>query len=166
MGFTPLPPHVCPEIHSGASDVRYPVRFHLQEVDLSGDAVIVGRGATCQITIDDPMLSRRHARLDLRGSEPEIEDLGSRNGTQLDGSPLRGRAVLRDGDRIRLGTRELVFLVPTSARQERAALRAGGFGTWTRGRGRRASTPSRPARGLPADEARTARTRRRRRSVR
>ena len=115
MGFTPPPLHVYPEIHSGAGDVRYRLRFHLQEVDLSGDEVIVGRGATCQITIDDPMLSRRHARLDLRAAEPEIEDLGSRNGTQLNGRPLRGRAALRDGDRIRLGTQELVFLAPRSA---------------------------------------------------
>ncbi len=80
-----------------------------------GDELIVGRGPTCQVTIDDPMLSRRHVRIDLRGSEPAIEDLGSRNGTQLNGQPLRGRAVLRDGDRIRLGTQELLFLVPVSA---------------------------------------------------
>ena len=93
--------------------MRYRLRFHLQEVDLSGE-VIVGRGSTCQVTIDDPMLSRSHVRIDLRGGEPKIEDLGSRNGTQLNGRPLPGRAVLRDGDRIRLGTQELVFLVPES----------------------------------------------------
>lgn len=95
--------------------MRYRLRFHLQEIDLFGDELIVGRGPTCQVTIDDPMLSRRHVRIDLGGAEPALEDLGSRNGTQLNGRPLRGRAVLRDGDRIRLGTQELVFLVPVSA---------------------------------------------------
>jgi hypothetical protein len=84
----------------------------MQEVDLAGDEVIVGRGPECQITIDDPMLSRRHARIDLSGAKPAIEDLRSRNGTQLNGRPLVGRAVLEDGDRIRLGTQELVFVVP------------------------------------------------------
>lgn len=92
--------------------MRYRLRFHLQEVDLSGDEVVVGRGSVCHVTIDDPMLSRRHVRIDLSGSEPELEDLRSRNGTQLNGRPLNGLAKLRDGDRIRIGTQELVFLVP------------------------------------------------------
>lgn len=56
------------------------------------------------------MLSRRHVRIDFSGSEPSIEDLRSRNGTQLNGRPLTGRATLRGGDRIRVGTQELVFL--------------------------------------------------------
>lgn len=70
----------------------------------------------CHVTIDDPMLSRRHARIDLREEEPTIEDLRSRNGTQLNGCPLQGRAALRDGDRIRLGTQELVFLALSASR--------------------------------------------------
>ncbi|MGB5701648.1 MAG: FHA domain-containing protein [Polyangiales bacterium] len=97
--------------------MRYRLRFHLQEVDLRGDEVVVGRGSVCHVTIDDPMLSRRHARIDLSASEPVIEDLRSRNGTQLNGRPLHGRATLRDGDRIRIGTQELVFLVPSRAKK-------------------------------------------------
>lgn len=97
--------------------MRYRLRFHLQEVDLSGDEVLVGRGSMCQVTIDDPMLSRRHVRIDLSGDEPALEDLGSRNGTQLNGTPLVRRATLQDGDRIRLGTQELVFIVVGSARR-------------------------------------------------
>jgi hypothetical protein len=92
--------------------VRYRLRFHLQEVDLRGDEVVIGRGSMCHVTIDDPMLSRRHVRIDLKGSQPTIEDLDSRNGTQLNGRPLSGSAPLRDGDRIRIGARELVFLAP------------------------------------------------------
>jgi len=88
--------------------------LHLQEVDLFGDEIIVGRGSMGQVTIDDPMLSRRHLRIDLSGDEPAVEDLHSRNGTQLNGRPLVGRATLRDGDRIRIGTQELVFLIPDS----------------------------------------------------
>lgn len=95
--------------------MRYRLRFHLQEVDLIGDEVVVGRGSMGHMTIDDPMLSRRHIRIDLSGPEPAVEDLHSRNGTQLNGRPLVGRATLKDGDRIRIGTQELVFLVPSAA---------------------------------------------------
>jgi hypothetical protein len=97
--------------------LRYRLRFHLQEVDLAGDEVVVGRGSMGHVTIDDPMLSRRHIRIDLSGSEPTVEDLHSRNGTQLNGRPLLGRATLKDGDRIRIGTQELVFLVPNAAKK-------------------------------------------------
>jgi hypothetical protein len=92
--------------------LRYRLRLHLQEIDLLGDEVVIGRGSMGQITIEDPMLSRRHIRIDLSGPEPMLEDLRSRNGTQLNGQPLIDRAILRDGDRIRIGTQELVFLVP------------------------------------------------------
>jgi hypothetical protein len=97
--------------------LRYRLRFHLQEVDLTGDEVVVGRGSIGHVTIDDPMLSRRHIRIDLSGSEPTLEDLRSRNGTQLNGRPLVGRATLKDGDRIRIGTQELVFLVPDTVKK-------------------------------------------------
>ena len=98
--------------------MRYRLRFHLQEVDLSGDEVVIGRGSMCHVTIDDPMLSRRHVRIDLGGSKPIIEDLRSRNGTQLNGCPLEGTATLQDGDRIRIGTQELVFLTPSTVKKD------------------------------------------------
>ncbi len=69
------------------------------------------------VTIDDPMLSRRHIRIDLSGAEPTLEDLHSRNGTQLNGRPLVGRATLKDGDRIRMGTQEVVFLIPNAVKK-------------------------------------------------
>ncbi|MBT8469811.1 MAG: FHA domain-containing protein [Deltaproteobacteria bacterium] len=90
--------------------MRYRLRFHLQEVDLVGEEIIIGRGSMGQVTIDDPMLSRRHIRIDLSGATPTVEDLRSRNGTQLNGRPLVDRAALTDGDRIRIGTQELMFL--------------------------------------------------------
>ena len=71
-----------------------------------------------QVTIDDPMLSRRHMRIDLSGAEPTLEDLHSRNGTQLNERPLVGLATLKDGDRIRIGTQELVFLIPNAAKKD------------------------------------------------
>lgn len=98
--------------------MRYRLRLHLQEIDLPGSEVVIGRGPICQVTIEDPMLSRRHCRIDLSGPQPTIEDLRSRNGTQLNGRPLMGRASLKDGDRIRVGTQELVFLTPGVAKKD------------------------------------------------
>lgn len=97
--------------------MRYRLRFHLQEVDLSTEEVLIGRGPECHLTIDDPMLSRQHARIELGSSAPYIEDLRSRNGTKLNGAPLMSRAALQDGDRIRLGTQELVFLQQSTSKR-------------------------------------------------
>lgn len=83
-----------------------------------GHEIVVGRGSTGHVTIDDPMLSRRHIRIDLSGTEPILEDLQSRNGTQLNGRPVEGRTPLEDGDRIRIGTQELVFLAPGSTQKD------------------------------------------------
>jgi hypothetical protein len=91
--------------------LRYRLRFLLQEFDLDKDQIIIGRGSDCSVSIDDPMMSREHVRIDLSGPEPVLEDLHSRNGTMLNGRPLVGEASLRDGDRIRIGTQELVFVV-------------------------------------------------------
>jgi hypothetical protein len=75
------------------------------------------------VTIEDPLVSRRHATISLLGAHPTIADLGSRNGVRLNGELISGRAVLQNNDRIRLGTQDLVFLVvdpDRSSRQTRA----------------------------------------------
>jgi hypothetical protein len=97
--------------------VRYRLRFQLQEIDLPRDELLIGRGPECHVTIDDPMLSRQHVRIDLTVEPPTIEDLQSRNGTQLNGAPVVGGADLQSGDRIRLGAQELVFVVESSAKR-------------------------------------------------
>ncbi len=97
---------------------RYRLRFLLQEFDLVGPEVILGRSPDCQITIEDPLISRRHARIRVSESEALISDLGSRNGVRVNGRPIQGEHALVDRDRIRLGTQELVFFVVE--RQERA----------------------------------------------
>ena len=73
---------------------------------LDGDRVI-GRGADCDVTLDHPALSRRHARLRL-GPPATIEDLGSTNGTRL------GEAVLRGGPAVPLGPSDTFRIGPFS----------------------------------------------------
>jgi FHA domain-containing protein len=88
---------------------RYRLRFLLQEFDLPPGETLIGRGPDCRITLVDPLVSRHHSKVRIDGSKATIEDLGSRNGSRVNGRLIRGSHVLKDGDRIRIGTQELVF---------------------------------------------------------
>ncbi len=76
-----------------------------------GPEVVLGRSPDCHITIEDPLISRRHAKISIREEEAKIADLGSRNGVRVNGRSIDEEHVLSDGDRIRLGTQELLFSV-------------------------------------------------------
>ena len=81
------------------------------DVVLSGDRVSVGRLAACGITLSDANVSREHAAFVREGAGWSIEDLGSTNGTLLNGERTEW-ARLRDGDRITIGTTELIYHEP------------------------------------------------------
>ncbi len=83
---------------------------------------MLGRSPECQVTIEDPLVSRRHARILIRGDEAHIEDLGSRNGIRVNGQPIgtSQSCALKDGDRIRIGMQELVFCRLSSVREDRS----------------------------------------------
>jgi len=91
------------------SSARFRLRFLLQEIDLPQGDTVIGRSASCQVTIEDPLVSREHARIRISGERATIEDLGSRNGVQVSGSSIQSVHVLRDGERVRIGTQEMVF---------------------------------------------------------
>lgn len=69
---------------------------------------VVGRAAECDLRLDDPSVSRRHAELRYDGRDIEVSDLGSTNGIRLNGNAV-AQAVLRDGDRVDVGSTSLVF---------------------------------------------------------
>jgi pSer/pThr/pTyr-binding forkhead associated (FHA) protein len=62
----------------------------------------VGREG-CDVLLADPEVSRRHARIVLTGAGAEVEDLGSTNGTFVNGRRITGRTALQPGDRIAFG---------------------------------------------------------------
>jgi hypothetical protein len=76
--------------------------------DLSGGALL-GRGDDVDIRLEDSFASSRHARLVPQGDVVVLEDLGSTNGTRLNGEPLGGPAPLHPGDRIQIGDSEFSF---------------------------------------------------------
>jgi hypothetical protein len=88
---------------------RYRLRFLLQEFDLPRGATLLGRSSECHVTIEDPLVSRRHARIVVEGDVATVADLESRNGVKVNGAAVREPVVLQDGDRVRIGTQELVF---------------------------------------------------------
>lgn len=72
--------------------------------------IFVGRDLSNDVVINDPEVSRRHARLFLQGPSYVIEDLGSTNGTSVHGERILGAYVLRPGEVITLGEHvSLVF---------------------------------------------------------
>ncbi|MBA2610040.1 MAG: FHA domain-containing protein [Actinobacteria bacterium] len=72
-----------------------------------GEEATLGRGQGCQVQIADSMVSQLHARLFRDAKGFHIEDLGSTNGTYLNGRKVGGPAKLKKGDRVRVGPVEL-----------------------------------------------------------
>lgn len=74
---------------------------------------VLGRSKECQIVIDDEKVSRRHAMVHRQGeAEFWLVDLGSANGTRLNGRRLSRPTRLRNGDRIEVGSRLFMFCQP------------------------------------------------------
>ena len=69
---------------------------------VEGESVVLGRGLDCDLSIADPFLSRRHARLVAGDSGWRIEDLGSRNGTRVNGELVEGLRPVGAGDVIEI----------------------------------------------------------------
>ena len=76
--------------------------------EITEESVVVGRSREADIRISDVNSSRRHAELRQEGETFWIVDLGSTNGTSVNGKRV-DRQRLRDGDRIEIGTTEIVF---------------------------------------------------------
>lgn len=88
---------------------RYRLRLLLQEFDLPPGETLLGRSPECHVTIDDPLVSREHAKIVFEDDKPVLRDLGSRNGLKVNGARVEGQVALEDGDRIRIGNQEIVF---------------------------------------------------------
>ena len=77
----------------------------------------IGREASTGLAIDDEQASRVHARVTAQGDHALVEDLGSTNGTYLNGQPVEGQRTLRPGDRLRVGL--TIFELRTAADVQR-----------------------------------------------
>jgi DNA-binding NtrC family response regulator len=107
---------------------------------VDGGTVSIGRAESNTLPVASDQVSRHHARVTRRAAEITVEDLGSRNGTRVNGAVIAGPTRLSAGDEIAIGP--LVAMVSLTARGPLRAARAGG------GEGGVASAP---AEALPAD---------------
>lgn len=76
--------------------------------------VVMGRGQGCDIQLQDSEVSRRHAMLEVRGDDAMLVDLGSTNGTFMEGTRIQ-RAPLASHQEFSLGTTTLMFIVTETA---------------------------------------------------
>ena len=90
--------------------MRWRLRYLQHDLELSEGQFAVGRNATCQLSLDDPLVSRRHALLTVTDDGVTIEDLQSRNGVLVNGKRIEGRVDIQVGDRILIGAQELTLL--------------------------------------------------------
>ncbi len=80
---------------------------HEPQAELAiGDSATLGRSQTADINVDDPFASSAHARIFPRGQFMYIEDMGSTNGTYLNGRQLRQPERLKVSDSVRIGDTE------------------------------------------------------------
>jgi predicted component of type VI protein secretion system len=90
--------------------MRYRLRYLHHDLELSEGQFAVGRSAACQLSLDDPLVSRRHAMLTVTPDGVTVEDLQSRNGIVVNGVRITGRVEIHPGDRIVIGSQELTLL--------------------------------------------------------
>jgi hypothetical protein len=86
-----------------------------QRFSAAKDSIILGRVRDSDVVISDAEVSRRHASITWERGQPVIRDLGSTNGTFVNGVRITGPQALRDGDTIGLGKIQLGFQCPAAA---------------------------------------------------
>jgi hypothetical protein len=102
------------------------LRYMQHDLELSEGQFAVGRSAGCQLSLDDPLVSRRHALLVVTADGVTVEDLQSRNGVVVNGEKIAGKTPVKPGDRIVIGSQELTLLeARESARRETASFDMG-----------------------------------------
>jgi hypothetical protein len=101
----------CAEAVPVPSEPVRPAAFRLiwadRAIALREGENLLGREPDVAVWIDVYSVSRRHARIVVSGDRATLEDLGSKNGTFLEGEAVTRPAALSDGDRLRIGTVEM-----------------------------------------------------------
>jgi predicted component of type VI protein secretion system len=102
-------------IQSGFMEVRHGTE--LRQVPVLPSVMGIGRSQDNQIVLDDPVISRHHARLQWAGSSLQIVDLGSNNGTMVNGLRVQPNypTTLKDGDTVSVGGFSMMVRLPMTA---------------------------------------------------
>jgi len=109
--IAPVSPLTDEPVAPAASPSRFWLIGEDHEFVLSEGENLVGRAPDADVHIEMPKVSRRHARITVRGDAATVEDLGSKNGTFIGDSPINGQIPLNHGDELRLGNLAAVLRV-------------------------------------------------------
>lgn len=90
--------------------MRFRLRYLQHDLELNEGTFAVGRNASCQLSLDDPLVSRRHALFEVGPGGVTVEDLNSRNGVIVNGHRIDAKVSISVGDRILIGSQELTLL--------------------------------------------------------
>jgi len=93
-----------------------------QVVAVPPEGLVIGRGDSADLRVDDNGLSRGHARIFRMGNDCYAQDLGSTNGSWLDGQPVRDAALITDGCRISLGPNVVFAARVQDAAEQKATI--------------------------------------------
>ncbi len=105
----PTPPRMRPAVTAPSTATGRPRLLAAgQDIPLTSPTTVLGRGGDVDIRLEDPGVSRRHAQITTADGRSTITDLGSTNGTLVDGQKVSS-AALDDGAVIRLGSTEITF---------------------------------------------------------
>lgn len=80
------------------------------ELELRHGSLLVGRGPECEIVLDDALVSRLHARVEVSAEGVKVEDLYSTNGVYLNGERIVRARLVHSGDRLFVGSHEITFI--------------------------------------------------------
>ncbi|MCI0459451.1 MAG: FHA domain-containing protein [Gemmataceae bacterium] len=75
-----------------------------REIPITREEFLIGRGSDCDLRLGSSAISRHHCLIRVRGDEALVLDLGSSNGTFLNGQRVRSQATLHSGDQLRVGS--------------------------------------------------------------
>ena len=99
----------CPVLRSEGPSRAASLLFNGEEMPLYDGLNVLGRDPSAGLLIDHETVSRRHAAIVIRADSATLEDLGSKNGTFVDGDRLREPIALRDGATFILGDARVTF---------------------------------------------------------
>jgi hypothetical protein len=97
--------------------MRHSLRYNDHDIELPSGQFVIGRSANCQLSLDDPLVSRNHATLTVTPEAVVLADLGSRNGVRVNSDRIEGKRSLSHGDQISIGSQDMTLL----SRRELAA---------------------------------------------
>lgn len=89
--------------------MAFRLRYQAHDLEIPEGEFVIGRTPECQLALDDPRVSRKHAVLRATPKGVLVEDLGSRNGVSVNGVKISGQQLCTDGDRVTIGSQEMLI---------------------------------------------------------